>query len=136
MQAPVLVDVEGRARRPWITWFTDCSTNAVTGVAVTPGDLSRESVLAGLRSAVLREEPYGPFGGVPESSSAWRAMTKSSSAMRSMLASRRAVRRFLSAPFSFCFCCQMTPPKEATAPTRVAKKAMRAVARSDSTPTF
>ncbi|WP_237282314.1 hypothetical protein [Streptomyces rubrolavendulae] len=37
MQAPVLVDVEGKARRPWITWFTDCSTNAVTGVAVTPG---------------------------------------------------------------------------------------------------
>ncbi|WP_425505890.1 Mu transposase C-terminal domain-containing protein [Streptomyces typhae] len=66
MQAPVLVDVEGRARRPWITWFTDCATNAVTGVAVTPGDPSRESVLAALRSAVLREDPYGPFGGVPE----------------------------------------------------------------------
>ncbi|MER7721884.1 Mu transposase C-terminal domain-containing protein [Streptomyces flaveolus] len=66
MQAPVLVDVEGKARRPWITWFTDCATNAITGVAVTPGDPSRESVLAALRSAVLREEPYGPFGGVPE----------------------------------------------------------------------
>lgn len=66
MQAPVLVDVEGKARRPWITWFTDCSTNAVTGVAVTPGDPSRESVLAALRSAVLRDDPYGPFGGVPE----------------------------------------------------------------------
>jgi putative transposase len=66
MQAPVLVDVDGKARRPWITWFTDCATNAVTGVAVTPGDTSRESVLAALRSAVLREDPYGPFGGVPE----------------------------------------------------------------------
>ncbi|MEU0009612.1 transposase family protein, partial [Streptomyces sp. NPDC006314] len=70
VQAPVLVDVDvdvdGKARRPWITWFTDCSTNAITGVAVTPGDPSRESVLAALRSAVLREEPYGPFGGVPE----------------------------------------------------------------------
>ncbi|MGW2789763.1 Mu transposase C-terminal domain-containing protein [Streptomyces sp. NPDC001251] len=66
MQAPVLVDVEGKARRPWITWFTDCSTNAITGVAVTPGDPSRESVLAALRSAVLREDPYGPFGGLPE----------------------------------------------------------------------
>lgn len=66
VQAPVLVDVDGRARRPWITWFTDCATNAITGVAVTPGDPSRESVLAALRSAVLREEPYGPFGGLPE----------------------------------------------------------------------
>ncbi|GKQ36236.1 hypothetical protein ALMP_27790 [Streptomyces sp. A012304] len=66
MQAPVLVDVDGRARRPWITWFTDCATNAITGVAVSPGTPSRESVLAALRSAVLREEPYGPFGGLPE----------------------------------------------------------------------
>nr|WP_234329605.1 hypothetical protein [Streptomyces viridochromogenes] len=49
VQAPVLVDVEGEARRPWITWFTDCATNAITGVAVTPGDASRESVLAALR---------------------------------------------------------------------------------------
>ncbi|MEU1131070.1 hypothetical protein ABZ383_14600 [Streptomyces sp. NPDC005900] len=66
MQAAVLVDVDGKARRPWITWFTDCATNAITGVAVTLGDPSRESVLAALRSAVLREDPYGPFGGLPE----------------------------------------------------------------------
>ncbi|MEU0663699.1 transposase family protein [Streptomyces lavendulocolor] len=66
VQAPVLVEVEGRARRPWITWFIDCATNAITGVAVTPVHPSRESVLAALRSAVLREEPYGPFGGLPE----------------------------------------------------------------------
>ncbi|MFI8871577.1 Mu transposase C-terminal domain-containing protein [Streptomyces sp. NPDC053707] len=66
MQAPVLVDVDGTARRPWITWFTDCATNAITGVAVTPVHPSRESVLAALRSAVLREGPYGPFGGLPE----------------------------------------------------------------------
>ncbi|MFD9543481.1 Mu transposase C-terminal domain-containing protein [Streptomyces sp. NPDC060022] len=66
MQASVLVDVEGTARRPWITWFTDCATNAITGVAVTPVHPSRESVLAALRSAVLREDPYGPFGGLPE----------------------------------------------------------------------
>ncbi|WP_374203097.1 Mu transposase C-terminal domain-containing protein [Streptomyces sp. ST2-7A] len=66
MQAPVLIDVDGTARRPWITWFTDCATNAITGLAVTPGDPSRESVLAALRSAVLHEEPYGPFGGLPE----------------------------------------------------------------------
>ncbi|WP_406500778.1 Mu transposase C-terminal domain-containing protein [Streptomyces sp. NBC_00846] len=66
MQAPVLVEVDGTARRPWITWFTDCATNAITGVAVTPVHPSRESVLAALRSAVLREDPYGPFGGLPE----------------------------------------------------------------------
>ncbi|WP_221507156.1 Mu transposase C-terminal domain-containing protein [Streptomyces sp. RK75] len=66
MQAPVLVDVDGTARRPWITWFTDCATNAITGIAVTPVHPSRESVLAALRSAVLREAPYGPFGGLPE----------------------------------------------------------------------
>ncbi|WP_327321139.1 hypothetical protein OG735_00420 [Streptomyces sp. NBC_01210] len=35
-------------------------------MAVTPGDPSRESVLSALRSAVLREDPYGPFGGLPE----------------------------------------------------------------------
>jgi putative transposase len=66
VQAPVLVDVEGTGRRPWITWFTDCATNAITGLAVTPGHPSRESVLAALRAAVLREDPYGPFGGLPE----------------------------------------------------------------------
>jgi putative transposase len=66
MQAPVLVEVDGKARRPWITWFTDCATNAITGVAVTPVHPSRESVLSALRSAVLREDPYGPFGGLPE----------------------------------------------------------------------
>ncbi|MFD9604749.1 hypothetical protein [Streptomyces sp. NPDC059970] len=33
MQAPVLVDVDGKALRPWITWFTDCATNAIMGVA-------------------------------------------------------------------------------------------------------
>ncbi|MFD8197247.1 Mu transposase C-terminal domain-containing protein [Streptomyces wuyuanensis] len=66
MQVPVLVDVDGKPRRPWITWFTDCATNAITGIAVTPGHPSRESVLAALRSAVLREDPYGPFGGLPE----------------------------------------------------------------------
>lgn len=66
VQAPALTDVEGKARNPWITWFTDCATNAIIGVAFTQGDPSRESVLAALRSAVLREEPYGPFGGLPE----------------------------------------------------------------------
>ncbi|MFI5621398.1 hypothetical protein [Streptomyces sp. NPDC051567] len=66
VQAPVLVDVEGTALRPWITWFVDCATNTIMGVAVTPGYPSRESVLAALRAAVLRGEPFGPQGGLPE----------------------------------------------------------------------
>ncbi|KPI33406.1 Integrase catalytic region, partial [Actinobacteria bacterium OV450] len=66
VQAAVLVEVEGSARRPWVTWFVDCATNTVMGVAVTPGYPSRESVLAALRAAVLREDPFGPQGGLPE----------------------------------------------------------------------
>ncbi|WP_434976180.1 Mu transposase C-terminal domain-containing protein [Streptomyces virginiae] len=66
VQAPVLVDVEGTVRRPWITWFVDCASNTVMGSAVTPGHPSRESVLAALRAAVLHEEPFGPQGGLPE----------------------------------------------------------------------
>ncbi|WP_328459365.1 hypothetical protein [Streptomyces sp. NBC_00448] len=44
MQA--LVDVEGTAHRPRITWFADCVTSAITGPAMTPGRPSREPVLA------------------------------------------------------------------------------------------
>jgi putative transposase len=66
VQAPVWVEVEGRPRRPWVTWFVDCATCAITGAAVTAGAPSRESVLAALRSAVLTQDPYGPFGGLPE----------------------------------------------------------------------
>ncbi|WP_406210609.1 Mu transposase C-terminal domain-containing protein [Kitasatospora sp. NBC_01560] len=66
VQAPVLVLVDGQERRPWITWFVDCATDAIAGVAVTPGYPSRESVLVALRSAVLRTGPYGPVGGLPE----------------------------------------------------------------------
>ncbi|WP_435607291.1 RipA family octameric membrane protein [Streptomyces ardesiacus] len=47
-----------QAPRPSITWFTDCATNAITGVAVTPGHPSRKSVLAALRSADLRDGPH------------------------------------------------------------------------------
>ncbi|MGW8357835.1 hypothetical protein [Streptomyces wedmorensis] len=63
VQAPLLVDADGDLVRPWVTWFVD---TAITGTPVTPGVLSRASVLAALRAAVLREEPYGPAGGTPE----------------------------------------------------------------------
>lgn len=32
---PVEVDVESELATPWVTWFIDCATKAITGVAVT-----------------------------------------------------------------------------------------------------
>lgn len=66
VQAPLLVEADGDLVRPWITWFIDTAAKVITGTAVTPGHPSRASVLAALRAAVVREEPYGPAGGVPE----------------------------------------------------------------------
>ncbi|MET7694971.1 Mu transposase C-terminal domain-containing protein [Streptomyces sp. NPDC005483] len=66
VQAPLLVDADGDLVRPWVTWFVDTATKVITGTAVTPGTPSRASVLAALRAAVLREDPYGPAGGTPE----------------------------------------------------------------------
>ena len=66
VEASVEVDVDGRLVKPWVTWFIDCATNVITGVAVTPGVPSRESILAALRAAISTEEPYGPAGGLPQ----------------------------------------------------------------------
>ncbi|MFJ7242797.1 hypothetical protein ACIQWB_37545 [Streptomyces olivaceus] len=66
VQASLLVDADGDLVRPWITWFIDTATKTITGTAVTPGHPSRAPVRAALRAAVVREEPYGPAGGVPE----------------------------------------------------------------------
>ncbi|MEW2173261.1 Mu transposase C-terminal domain-containing protein [Streptomyces sp. NPDC007027] len=66
VQAPLRVDADGDLVAPYVTWFIDCATKAITGLAVTPGPPTRASILAALRSAVLRCEPYGPFGGLPE----------------------------------------------------------------------
>jgi putative transposase len=65
VEAPVEVDVEGRSVKPWVTWFVDVATNAVSGTAITPGPPSRESILAALRAAITMEAPYGPPGGLP-----------------------------------------------------------------------
>ncbi|MEV6319259.1 Mu transposase C-terminal domain-containing protein [Streptomyces sp. NPDC051776] len=65
---PVEVDLEGELVFPWVTWFIDCATNAVAGAAVTPHQPSRDAILAGLRIALSRDEPdgpYGPIGGLP-----------------------------------------------------------------------
>ncbi|RAJ29270.1 Mu transposase-like protein [Kitasatospora sp. SolWspMP-SS2h] len=66
VQAPLRVTAGGRLVRPHVTWFIDCATKVITGVAVTPGVPSRASILVALRSAILRTGAYGPVGGRPE----------------------------------------------------------------------
>ncbi|MFB7212780.1 hypothetical protein [Streptomyces sp. NPDC056255] len=63
VQAPLRVDADGTLVHPFVTWFIDCATKAITGLAVTPGTPTRASVLAALRSAIVPTDPYGPFGG-------------------------------------------------------------------------
>lgn len=63
--APLRVDADGTLVHPFVTWFIDCATKAITGLAVTPGTPTRASVLAALRSAIVPTAPYGPFGGLP-----------------------------------------------------------------------
>ncbi|MGO4462615.1 Mu transposase C-terminal domain-containing protein [Streptomyces sp. M-16] len=64
---PVEVDLDGELVFPWVTWFIDCATNAITGAAVTPHQPSRDAILAALRIALSRDGdgPYGPIGGLP-----------------------------------------------------------------------
>ena len=64
-RVPVEVDVEGELACPWVTWFIDCATRVIVGVAVTPHAPSRDAVLASLRCAIDRRAPYGPAGGLP-----------------------------------------------------------------------
>ncbi|WAX82188.1 transposase family protein [Streptomyces sp. KMM 9044] len=62
---PVEVDVEGELATPWVTWFIDCATKAIAGVAVTAHAPSRDAVLASLRIAITRSAPFGPVGRLP-----------------------------------------------------------------------
>ncbi|MER5966563.1 AAA family ATPase [Streptomyces sp. NPDC002057] len=64
-RVPVEVDVEGELVCLWVTWFIDCATKVIVGVAVTPHTPSRDAVLAALRARIDRREPYGPAGGLP-----------------------------------------------------------------------
>ncbi|MFE2873317.1 hypothetical protein [Embleya sp. NPDC059259] len=57
---------DGDLVHPYVTWFMDCATKAVTGVAVTPGHPRRAWVPAALPSAIVRTDRYGPLGGMPE----------------------------------------------------------------------
>ncbi len=62
---PVRVDLEGSAVCPWVTWFIDVATKAIVGVALTPHQPARDAVLAALRTGISRQDPHGPFGGLP-----------------------------------------------------------------------
>ena len=53
-----------RVVRPWATLFLDCFSRTITGFAITE-ILSRESILAAMRAAIMVEAPFGPMGGVP-----------------------------------------------------------------------
>ncbi|MFF7638560.1 Mu transposase C-terminal domain-containing protein [Kitasatospora sp. NPDC008050] len=65
-QAPLVVAMpDGSVSKVWVTWFEDRGTSHVMGWAVTAGSAHRGSVLAAVRSAMLREDPYGPAGGLP-----------------------------------------------------------------------
>nr|WP_051774433.1 Mu transposase C-terminal domain-containing protein [Streptomyces sp. NRRL S-237] len=62
---PVQVWVEDELAQPSVTWFIDCATKVIMGVAVTPHAPSRDAVLAALRMAMDRGETFGPAGGLP-----------------------------------------------------------------------
>ncbi|MER7911788.1 Mu transposase C-terminal domain-containing protein [Streptomyces sp. NPDC096068] len=62
---PVKVWVEDELVQPWLTWFIDCARKVIMGWAVTPHEASRDAVLAALRTALDRSEPFGPAGGLP-----------------------------------------------------------------------
>ncbi|MGW3281156.1 Mu transposase C-terminal domain-containing protein [Nocardia rhamnosiphila] len=65
VEAAVQVEIDGRLVKPWVSWFVDAAHDVILGVAVTPQVPSRESILAALRAAISRREPYGPAGGLP-----------------------------------------------------------------------
>ncbi|TJZ99592.1 integrase catalytic domain-containing protein [Actinacidiphila oryziradicis] len=65
VEASVWVNVDGERRKPYITWFVDCATCAICGVAITPHTASSESIMAAVRDAVLTGGHHRPFGGKP-----------------------------------------------------------------------
>ncbi|MBB5108040.1 Mu transposase C-terminal domain-containing protein [Streptomyces spectabilis] len=64
---PVEVLLDSQRVFPWVTWFIDCATKAITGAAITPHQPSRDAILAALRMALQRGEndAFGPIGGLP-----------------------------------------------------------------------
>lgn len=67
VEASVRVIVDGHICKPWITWFVDCATRGICGLAITPHTPSRHSILVALGDAVATgPEHRPPFGGIPE----------------------------------------------------------------------
>ncbi|MFE2601027.1 Mu transposase C-terminal domain-containing protein [Streptomyces sp. NPDC059396] len=66
VEASVPVIIDGHIRKPWITWFIDCATRCICGVAITPQTPSKESILVALYDAILTEDPHSPYGGIPD----------------------------------------------------------------------
>jgi putative transposase len=67
VEASVHVIADGKICKPWITWFVDCATKGICGLAITPHTPSRHSILVALRDAVCTGPDHRPpFGGVPE----------------------------------------------------------------------
>ncbi|MEV7283025.1 Mu transposase C-terminal domain-containing protein [Streptomyces sp. NPDC093252] len=66
VEASVKVIIDGHIRKPWITWFIDCATDGICGLAITPQTPGRESILVALRDALLTTSEHGPFGGRPQ----------------------------------------------------------------------
>ncbi|MET7988724.1 Mu transposase C-terminal domain-containing protein [Streptomyces sp. NPDC005281] len=65
VEASVWVNVNGHRRKPWITWFIDCASDAICGLSISAQTPSRENILLAIRAAVLRGGDHGPFGGSP-----------------------------------------------------------------------
>lgn len=67
VEASVRVIVDGHISKPWITWFVDCATRGICGLAITPHTPSRHSILVALGDAVATgPEHRPPFGGIPQ----------------------------------------------------------------------
>ncbi|GAA3604175.1 hypothetical protein GCM10022419_105980 [Nonomuraea rosea] len=64
--APVVVDLQGKACSPWITWFVDRTHAGICGWAVTPGFPGQSGVLTALRHAMLSDEQHTSVGGTPQ----------------------------------------------------------------------
>lgn len=64
-EADVWVNVNGTARKPWLTLFVNCSNDGICGWAVTPHTPNSQAIIVALHHAVQRGGPHWPFGGVP-----------------------------------------------------------------------
>ncbi|NBF00102.1 hypothetical protein FE391_42590 [Nonomuraea sp. KC401] len=65
IKIPVEVEVDGTLQQPWTVQIVDAATWGICGTVITPYPSERADVLAALRAALLRQDQYGPMGGIP-----------------------------------------------------------------------